>query len=395
MRFAHLADCHLGGWRDQRLRETNSKAFVMVIDKVLGLNVDFVLIAGDLFNTSMPPIEALRLAVEQLKRLKDAGIPVYAIAGSHDFSPSGKAMIHVLDAAGLLHDVFVGEVVDGKLKLAFTVDPKTGVKIAGMIGKKGGLDRVLYDGLIREHLESEQGTKIFLFHCALAEIKPKELEDMDAMPVSYLPRGFVYYAGGHVHVTENVSVGGLKNIVYPGPTYPNNVAELEKLGRGTFVLYDEGTITHVPIEPHPVVCVSVECSGSSADAERQLREVLSERKVGEAIVTVRVRGKLSAGKSSDIPFDAITQELYTRGAFAVLRNTSALCSEEFREVKVAQGTVEDVERELIAGQKERRDLVPPLMNALSAQKDEGEKVADFERRVRAEMDVLLGWSGTF
>jgi len=395
VRFAHLADCHLGGWREPKLRDANGRAFVMVVDMILTSRVDFVLIAGDLFNTSMPSIDALRLAVEQLKRFKDVGIPVYAIAGSHDFSPSGKTMLDVLDRAGLLVNVFKGAVVDGKLSLEFTIDEKTGVKLTGMIGKKGGLDKALYDGLIRDHLETESGTKIFLFHCSLAEVKPKELEDMDAMPVSYLPRGFIYYAGGHVHVRDNASVGGLANIVYPGPTYPNNLAELEKLRHGSFVLYEDGKVTHVPIEPHRVVPVHLEACRSAVETEAALAKILAGVDVTDAIVTLRVRGTLSEGKPSDIPFEAISQSLVERGAFAVLRNTAHLSSKEFTEIKVKEGTVEDVERELIASQKERRDLIPQLMSALASQKDEGEKVVDFERRVRSDVDALLGWVGKF
>jgi DNA repair exonuclease SbcCD nuclease subunit len=304
-------------------------------------------------------------------------------------------MLDVLDRAGLLVNVFKGTVLDGKLRLEFTTDPRTGVKFAGMIGKKGGLDKVLYDGLIREHLEAEPGAKIFLFHCALAEVKPKELEDMEALPVSYLPRGFVYYAGGHVHVRDNASIGGLANIVYPGPTYPNNIAELEKLQHGSFVLYEDGKVTHVPIAPHPVVCVSLECQPSAIRTEAAIKRALDGREVKGAIVALRVRGTLVEGKPSDIPFEAISQSLMERGAFAVLRSTAQLSSKEFAEIKVKEGTVEDVERELIASQKERRELIPQLMSALASQKDEGEKVADFEKRVRSDVDALLGWNGKF
>ena len=80
----------------------------------------------------------LKSATVKLKELKDKGIPVYLIAGSHDFSPSGKTMLDVLEQAGLFVNVAKGFDVDGKLKLNFTVDSKTGVKITGLLGKKGG-----------------------------------------------------------------------------------------------------------------------------------------------------------------------------------------------------------------------------------------------------------------
>jgi DNA repair exonuclease SbcCD nuclease subunit len=45
------------------------KAISICIDE----KVDFALIAGDLFNTALPSIESLKIAVENLKRLKDSG----------------------------------------------------------------------------------------------------------------------------------------------------------------------------------------------------------------------------------------------------------------------------------------------------------------------------------
>src|SRR3989344_5042598 len=176
MRFAHLSDCHIGGWREPKMRDANARSFILAIDTCLQEMVDFVLISGDLFNTAVPAIDSLKMAVEQLKRLKDANVPVYIIAGSHDFSPSGKTMLDVLEEAGLVINVARGvELPDGRIKLEFTIDQKTGVKLTGMIGKKGGLEVGYYHFLAKEHLEKEQGKKIFLFHSALAELKPKEL----------------------------------------------------------------------------------------------------------------------------------------------------------------------------------------------------------------------------
>ena len=81
---------------------------------------------------------------------------------------------------------------------------------------------LLTDSEIKEALEKEEGFKIFMFHTALTELKPKELDKMDSAPVSFLPRNFDYYAGGHVHIVKEASLDGYKNIVYPGPLFPNN-----------------------------------------------------------------------------------------------------------------------------------------------------------------------------
>ena len=71
MKFAHMADVHLGAWKEQNMDKLADGAFVATIDKCLTEKVDFVLIAGDLFDTSLPPINKIKLAVDQLKRLKE------------------------------------------------------------------------------------------------------------------------------------------------------------------------------------------------------------------------------------------------------------------------------------------------------------------------------------
>ncbi|MBI2140227.1 metallophosphoesterase, partial [Candidatus Woesearchaeota archaeon] len=58
MKFAHMADCHIGGWRDPKLRLVNAEAFQKAAAVCIEKNVDFILIAGDLFNTSLPPMDS-------------------------------------------------------------------------------------------------------------------------------------------------------------------------------------------------------------------------------------------------------------------------------------------------------------------------------------------------
>ncbi len=86
--FIHLADTHLG-YEQYGVRERFndfSRAFWEIMDRAVDNQVDFVVIAGDLFNKRA--IDALTLihAIEGLKKLKDKGIPVIAIEGNHDRS---------------------------------------------------------------------------------------------------------------------------------------------------------------------------------------------------------------------------------------------------------------------------------------------------------------------
>lgn len=86
LRILHTADWHLGKKLDSfsRLEEQ-----VEVMDEICQIaeqqNVDLVIVAGDLFDTFNPPVEAIELFYKTLKRLSNNGKrPVIAIAGNHD-----------------------------------------------------------------------------------------------------------------------------------------------------------------------------------------------------------------------------------------------------------------------------------------------------------------------
>ncbi|MBN1644696.1 DNA repair exonuclease [Candidatus Woesearchaeota archaeon] len=399
MRYIHIADCHLGGWRETKLRETNNKAFMSLIDFCIAKSVDFLLISGDLFNTALPSIDSIKLAVEQLKRLKDRKIPVYAIAGSHDFSPSGKTMLDVLESAGLIIDVFRGESSDNKLKLKFTEDLKTGIKITGLIGKKGGLEKNYYYDLFRENLEKEKGYKIFLFHTSITELKTKELSEMDSMPLSLLPKGFNYYAGGHVHIIDKKDFAEYKNIVYPGPIWPNSFSELEKLGKGGFVFIENEKIEQMKIEPNPVISVKINVEGkSSSEAEQEILDGFKDQSIEDTIITLRLEGCLRKGKITEINFKKIFEELYSKGAYFVMKNTTGLKTKEFEEIKITQNSSEEIETKLInehSGQlkifepEKEKEITKELIRILSTEKNEGEKIADFEKRIKHDVDMIM------
>ncbi len=402
--FAHFSDCHIGGWREDKLRALSIHSFLVAVDRCLEENVDFVVIAGDLFNTSVPSIDAMKVVTMGMKKLCDAGVRVYVIPGSHDYSPSGKTMLEVLEKSGLCTLVFKFDRERGTL--AVTTDHKTGVKIAGMVGLRGGLEKFDYMKLDRTNLEKEQGLKIFLFHSLLTEFKPVDFEMVDSEPLMSLPKTFHYYAGGHPHMvfSRDMKHAGYGMMAYPGPLFPNNFKELEKLKHGGFYLVKmnaqgQCTMKHMPVEMKRVVSFVLDAEGKRAeDVKKELQRLLSQQQVRDAIVTVRVEGCLSEGKVSDIPFN---QLFLSCGASIVLKNTYKLTSKEFAEMPLQQGSVMQVEEELLRqhvhhhlvsffGQRDGVSLAHTLMRLLDREKLDGERVGDFEDRVCSDLVKALG-----
>jgi len=403
MKFSHLADCHIGSWREPRLRDISIRAFEKAIDISLSENVDFILISGDLFNTSMPAIDKLKETVVKLKEIKDKGIPVYAIAGSHDYSPSGKTMLEVLEGAGLLVNVGKGEIIGSRLRLRFAVDKKTGVKITGVLGKRAGLEKHDYSSLMKEELERESGEKIFMFHSAVSEMMENDIS-FYSLPMDFFPKGFDYYAGGHVHIVKEKFVESYGRFAYPGPLFPNSFSEIEELGRGGFYIVEDFVPKWFPIEIFKTASMSINCNDKTPkEAENEILANIAERDFANTIVTIRLDGVLSSGKSSDIDMQGIFSKLYLQGAYFVMKNTHALSSKEFERVEVTANSAKGIEDELIrkhlgqikiAGFDENKEeeLVKRLMEILNKEKDEGERIVDFESRLRDEIERMIDFA---
>ena len=337
----------------------------------------------------------------KLKQLKDLNIPVYIVPGSHDYSPSGKTILDVLEEAGLFVNVFKGIVENGKLKLNFTIDKKTGAKITGMLGKRGALEKTYYEKLFLDNLEKEEGYKIFLFHSGIDELKPKEMENIISQPLSLLPKGFDYYAGGHMHIVDDKQVEGYGKIAYPGPLFPNSFAELEKLERGGFFIVEDGNAKWEPIQIYNVEKIQIDCNHLTPDEIRnQIFERIKNKEFNNTVVLIRLHGTLANGKPSDIDFKEIFTALYDKSAYFVMKSSHAVISKEFEEIKTDARNVEDIESFLIKehlGQikfenlslEKEEELIKNLMKILSTEKQEGETVPDFERRIREEVSRIL------
>lgn len=86
MRILHTADWHLGR-TFHGIQLTDDQAFVLddFVRLVREARPDVVLIAGDIYDRAVPPIEAVRLLDEVLAQiLMDCRVPVILIAGNHD-----------------------------------------------------------------------------------------------------------------------------------------------------------------------------------------------------------------------------------------------------------------------------------------------------------------------
>lgn len=390
MKFAHLADCHLGGWRQQELQELNFKSFQRALEISLNENVDFILISGDLFDSAYPPIEILKETFAEFKKIHDSKVPVFIIAGSHDFSASGKTFLDVLERAGFCKNVENFELVEDKIKLKPTIFKD--IALFGYSGKKSGME--LKD-LEKINLESMHPQSILMLHTTIEDVCGGIMESINT---SKLPLAN-YYALGHIH---QVFQKQEKNafFVYPGPIFPNNFQELADLECGSFQLvnFENGKIKseNIKLKLKDVVYLEISLENAFSATDRIISE-LDKLSLKDKIVLLKLKGLLTQGKTGDIRFEEIDAFVKKKEAHSFIRNTSSLEMKE-SEITIEAETIENIEEKIIEDyssldKAEFSKILPRIVDALAIEKNEDEKAIIFENRLLGELKKILKLEG--
>lgn len=405
--FAHLADVHIGAtFRDPKLREFNMRAFEQAIDKVIEKKVDFVIIAGDLFHVNIPDMDAVDRAVKKLKQVQDVQIPMYIIYGSHDYSPIESSVIDVLTSAGLFTKVVkANQAQDGTINLQFTTDEKTGAKIVGLSARKNNMDITFYNQLNRKSLEQEPGFKVFVYHAALTEFKPEALSEMASIPLSLFPKGFQYYAGGHVHRRFEKHIPQYGLFAEPGALFGTSYTDLENQEpKGFYLVHFENEklskTEFIPVSVAETEVVKVNVDRQTAqEAQDTIKRALEKAQVEGRIVLLKVKGELKSGKPTDIAFDDIRSRVLEKGAELIFINRSKLTSKQVSEARVKADSKQEIEDKVFKEQLQDQNefsvqLAAQLLKALR-EENIGLTRQQYEEKVRARAMGVLDSHGVF
>jgi len=141
-KFLHFSDCHLGYQQyGSKIRFTDfTRAFMSIVNTAITEKVDFVVLAGDLFQKRSIDALTLNNAMRGLEKLAKARIPCIAVEGNHELAYYKEAIgwlrfLAERDLLVLLHPTFT----DGKPDLepysrrqgAF-FDPLPGLRVFGL-----------------------------------------------------------------------------------------------------------------------------------------------------------------------------------------------------------------------------------------------------------------------
>ncbi len=195
MKLIHISDLHIGK-RVHEFSMIEDQRYILnqIGDIIENVKADGVLIAGDVYDKSVPSAEAVQIFDSFLTRLSGAGIPVYIISGNHDSAERLSFGAELLKESG----IYISRVYDGEIRTIETEDEYGPLYIH--------LLPFLKPSVVRHALEMEEVTTCQeAVEAALEKLKT-DTEKRNVL----VAHQFVLGAGRCD--SEEVSVGGLDQI---------------------------------------------------------------------------------------------------------------------------------------------------------------------------------------
>lgn len=238
MKFIHTADLHLdsplrglSSYADapaERLRTATRDAFQNLVTQAIDEQVDFMVVAGDVYDGDWKDFNTGLFFVRQMGRLRHAGIPVYLLYGNHD---ADSEMTRGLELPDNVH------VFSSRKAETFRIDSRK-VALHGRSFKVAATTENLLPG----YPEPVAGwLNIGVLHTALegnaehARYTPCSVAELQV-------KGYQYWALGHVH--EHWVQRGDVTMAYPGNLQGRHIREQGARG-ALLVTAEEGEVTEV------------------------------------------------------------------------------------------------------------------------------------------------------
>lgn len=243
-RFLHFADCHLGYWQYNSKDRFNdfARAFLSIVRTAIDQKVDFVLLAGDLFQKRAIDALTLNQAIIGLERLKAANIPCIAVEGNHELAyyQEHVGWLQFLALRNLL-TLLTPEFEGGEVRLSpyhnrkgSYIDILPGVRIHGLKYMGAGAAAAVekYATALAQLPHAETEYTIFMAHGGVEGVVDGVIGGLSLREWSVLRPHVDYLALGHVHKPFEFE-GWIYN---PGSPESCSIAESEWNDRGYYLV---------------------------------------------------------------------------------------------------------------------------------------------------------------
>ena len=316
MRFVHLADTHLGFRQfsgkldpDRKLNQRECDVYAVwhtAIEIAIERDVDAVIHAGDLFDSARPSPRALSEALDGIVRLRDAGIPMVAIAGNHSTPRfrSGGSVFEILQRFGV--NVAWQEPQTFRIcEVAFHAVPH----------EADGSQ--LQDDIRALAPDASAAANVLMLHAGLDAVPASGYGEVNPISVSselLVEAPFDYIAMGHLHRFQAPQI----NAIYPGSLERLDFADLD--GDKAVLEIDmskqpgdPGFVTRHVLDTRPMLDLTIPCCGCDQTAVLAgLEHELAGKALAGAVVRVRLEelqrdvwGALDFGRFDELFADCL------------------------------------------------------------------------------------------
>ena len=262
MKIMHLSDLHIG----KKVNEYSMlQDQIYILKEILRIiddeKVETVIIAGDVYDRSLPPNEALELFDEFLYQLSSRNVNVFVISGNHDsperISYGGRMMTE--------NKIFLSPVYDGNVKPITLNDDYGEVNFYLLpFVRPADIRRYFPDENIENYTDAVKVVidnmnvdfserNILVTHQFVTGAELSESEDIIVGGTDNVSGevfdGFDYVALGHIHREQTV---GKDNIRYCGTPLKYSFSETKNIKSVTILDFnDKGNIEYskIPLTP--------------------------------------------------------------------------------------------------------------------------------------------------
>ena len=243
MKFIHTADLHIGkSICEHSMLDEQRHILASILEAVRGEKPDALLVAGDVYDKSVPSAEAVAVLDDFLVRLSETGTKVFVLSGNHDSAERIAFGGRLMEDRGVhMSSVYSGEFAPVTLQDEFGevdvwmlpfVRPAT---VRACLGSDEERDQVTdYTSAMRMAIAQMHFTpgrrNVLLAHQFVTGAERSDSEEnvggLDNVDASVFD-GFDYVALGHIHKPQNVAkdTAGNARVRYSGTPLKYSLSE--------------------------------------------------------------------------------------------------------------------------------------------------------------------------
>jgi exonuclease SbcD len=269
LRLLHTSDWHLGRTLFQTpLLDAQAAFLEWLLEVAVREQVDAVLVAGDVYDRAIPPVEAVRLLDDAFLRFAEAGIPLVVASGNHDSAVRLGFMSGLSERSG----IHLRTAVDDIASPVVLADEHGPVGVYGIpyllpdavmeqLGAERSHESVLAAAVARVLADAEQrgiARTVVLAHAFVSGGSTTDSErDISIGGVGDAPArvfdGVAYAALGHLHRPQAVPLAGSATVLrYSGSPLPFGFGEQHDTKSVALVELGPDGVREVALLPTPV-----------------------------------------------------------------------------------------------------------------------------------------------